>query len=48
MVLLRVAPDGSLSEHALGSVGGWAPRALPLEDGRVALVGDQVRIVDLR
>ena len=47
MVLLRVAPDGSLSEHELGSVGGWAPRALPLEDGRVALVGDQVRIVDL-
>ena len=35
MVLLRVAPDGSLSEH--GSVGRrLGPRALPLEDGRTA------------
>jgi len=44
---LRVAADGSLSTHELGSVGGWGARALPLADGRVGLVGDQVRIVDL-
>jgi uncharacterized secreted protein with C-terminal beta-propeller domain len=46
MVLLRVLPDGSLSTRELGSVGGWGSRALPLPDGRVALVGHQVRIVD--
>ena len=48
MVLMRVAGDGSLSTHELGSVGGWGARALPLADGRVALVGNQVRIVDVR
>ncbi len=47
MVLLRVAADGSVSSHDLGSVGGWSARALPLADGRVALVGDRVRVVDL-
>ncbi|WP_027859977.1 beta-propeller domain-containing protein [Marmoricola sp. URHB0036] len=47
MVVLRVGADGSLSTHELGSVGGWGARALPLADGRVALVGDRVRIVDL-
>ena len=45
MVLLRVAADGSVSAHGLGSVGGWDSRALPLGDGRVALVGNSVRIV---
>jgi uncharacterized secreted protein with C-terminal beta-propeller domain len=47
MVELRVGADGSLSTHELGSVGGWGARALPLADGRIALVGDRVRIVDL-
>jgi len=47
MVLLRVADDGSLTASDLGSVGGWGSRALPLDDGRVALVGNEVRIVDV-
>jgi uncharacterized secreted protein with C-terminal beta-propeller domain len=47
MVLLRVAPDGSLTSRSLGSVGGWDSRALPLPDGRVALAGTQVRIISV-
>jgi hypothetical protein len=47
MVLLRVAADGSVSTHELGSVGGWGSRALPLDDGRVALVGSRVALVDV-
>ena len=47
MVLLHVAPDGSLTSRELPSVGGWGSRALPIEGGRVALVGNQVRIVSL-
>ena len=46
-VAARRCADGSLSTRDLGSVGGWDSRALPLDDGRVALVGDQVRIVDV-
>ncbi|MET0837584.1 MAG: beta-propeller domain-containing protein [Marmoricola sp.] len=45
-VLLRVSPDGSLTSEDLPSVGEWGTRALPLPDGRVALAGDRVRIVD--
>jgi uncharacterized secreted protein with C-terminal beta-propeller domain len=48
LVLLRVSPAGQLSTEELPSPGGWQPRALPLEDGRVALVGEQVRVIDLR
>ena len=40
----RVADRAATSARSAGG----APAALPLEDGRVALVGDQVRIVDLR
>jgi uncharacterized secreted protein with C-terminal beta-propeller domain len=47
MVLLRVGADGSLVSHDLGSVGGWGSRALPLADGRFALVGDRVQIVEV-
>jgi uncharacterized secreted protein with C-terminal beta-propeller domain len=47
MVLLRVTPTGEVSTRQLPSPGGWQARALPLEDGRVALVGSTVRIVDL-
>jgi hypothetical protein len=45
-VLLRLSPTGELSSHDLPSPGGWAQRALPLEDGRVALVGETVKLVD--
>ncbi len=47
LVLLRVAPSGAISTEDLPSPGGWQPRALPLPDGRVALVGSTVRIIDL-
>ena len=47
LLLLRVGSDGSLSARELPEVGGYAQRALPLEDGRVALVGDQVRLVEV-
>lgn len=47
MLLLRVQPDGSLLTREITGPGGGAPRALPLQDGRVALVGDDVRLVDL-
>ena len=47
MLVLRVQPDGSLLTREIAGPGGWAPRALPLDDGRVALVGDDVRLVDL-
>ncbi len=46
-VLLRLSPTGELSSHDLPSPGGWAQRALPLEDGRVALVGETVKIVSV-
>lgn len=45
MVLLRVAPSGAISTEDLPSPGGWQPRALPLPDGRVALVGAEIRLV---
>ena len=46
-VLLHVAADGSVTTRDLGSDGEWGQRALPLEDGRVALVGSTVRLVDV-
>ena len=46
-VLLRVADDGSLTGEDLPSVGEWGTRALPLPDRRVALAGDQLRIIDV-
>ena len=46
-VLLRVSPTGELSSRDLPSPGGWDQRALPLEDGRVALVGETVEIVSV-
>lgn len=46
-VLLRVGPGGSLSTGDLPAVGGWGQRALPLDDGRVALVGDRVRLLEV-
>jgi uncharacterized secreted protein with C-terminal beta-propeller domain len=45
-VLLHVSHDGSVSSRELPSVGGWGQRALPLDDDRVALVGDTVRVID--
>jgi len=47
MVLLRVSPSGGLSTELLPSPGGSEQRGLPLGDGRVALVGDEVRLVTL-
>jgi hypothetical protein len=47
LVLLRVAPSGGISAEDLPSPGGWQQRALPLPDGRVALVGSAVRIVEV-
>ncbi len=44
-VMLRVAPDGGLTENSLPEVGGESLRALPLPGGRVALVGDRVEVV---
>ncbi len=42
MVALHVDANGSISAHDLRGAGGWSQRALPLDDGRVALVGDRV------
>ena len=47
MVLLRVAPSGSVSTEELPSPGGYQQRALPLDSGRVALVGERVEIVSV-
>jgi hypothetical protein len=47
MVLLRVSPAGELSTEELPSPGGWEQRALPLADGRVALTGSTVTLVDV-
>ena len=50
-VALRVAADGSLSETGswvTRGYGGEDVRALPLGGSRVALVGDVVRVVDVR
>lgn len=46
-VLLRVAPDGTLTAQKLPPVGDWGSRALPLPDGRVALAGDRIEIVEV-
>jgi hypothetical protein len=48
MVLLRVSPTGEVSTEQLPSPGGWQPRALPLDSGRVALVGTTVKIVSIK
>lgn len=45
VVLLRVSATGALTREDLPSPGGWQPRALPLQDGRVALVGQRVLLV---
>ncbi len=42
---IHVGPDGRLTTSELPSAGGWAQRALPLDDGRLALVGDRVELV---
>jgi len=47
MVLLRVSPSGELSTERLPSPGGWEQRSLPLDDGRVALVGSEVTLVTI-
>jgi uncharacterized secreted protein with C-terminal beta-propeller domain len=47
LVALRVSEDGSITADHLQGAGGWAQRALPLDDGRVALVGSRVVIMAL-
>ena len=44
---LDISSDGRISRRELPLVGGWQQRALPLGDGRVALVGDRVALVDV-
>ena len=48
LVALRIGPAGELTRAGswpLGRSGAWSARALPLTDGRVALVHHSVRIV---
>ena len=47
MVLLRVSPSGRAVHRGAPSPGGWEQRALPLADGRVALTGSTVTLVDV-
>ena len=47
MVLLRVSPSGELSAKELPAPGGFEQRSLPLDNGRVALTGSTVTIVDI-
>ena len=47
MILLRVSPSGALSTEQLPSPGGYEQRSLPLDDGRVALTGSTVTLVDV-
>ena len=44
-VALEVDGDGTVRTRDLPSVGGWEQRALPLPDGRVALVGNSVVVI---
>ena len=46
-LLLRVSPSGALSTEELPGTGGWTRRALPLPDGRVALTGRTLRLVEV-
>jgi uncharacterized secreted protein with C-terminal beta-propeller domain len=47
MILLRVSPSGELTTEQLPSPGGYEQRSLPLDNGRVALTGSTVRIVEV-
>jgi hypothetical protein len=44
--LLRVGPTGGLTDRVVATTGGGPFRALPLVDGRVALVDARVRVLD--
>ncbi len=48
MILLRVSPSGELTTEQLPSPGGYEQRSLPLADGRVALTGSNVTIIEVR
>jgi len=47
LVALHVSPSGALDAHDVATAVGWNARTLPLDDGRVALVDDGLRILDL-
>jgi uncharacterized secreted protein with C-terminal beta-propeller domain len=47
LVALSVSPSGALDAHDVATHVGWNARTLPLDDGRVALVDEGLRILDL-
>jgi uncharacterized secreted protein with C-terminal beta-propeller domain len=48
LVALHVGDDGTLQIDELASHVGWGARTLPLDDGRVALVDENLRVLDVR
>ena len=47
LVAVEVADDGALQAHDLATDVGWNARTLPLDDGRVALVDEDLRVLDV-
>jgi len=47
LVALHVTPSGALEARDLATDVGWNARTLPLDDGRVALVDENLRILDV-
>lgn len=47
LVALRVSDSGALDARDLATDVGWNARTLPLDDGRVALVDEELRVLDL-
>jgi hypothetical protein len=47
LVALDVGADGALRARDLATDVGWNARTLPLDDGRVALVDEQLRVLDV-
>jgi hypothetical protein len=47
LVALHVSEDGTLHARDLATDVGWNARTLPLDDGRVALVDEHLRVLDL-
>lgn len=47
LVALRVSESGALDARDLATDVGWNARTLPLDDGRVALVDEELRVLDL-
>ena len=47
LVAVEVADDGALQAHDLATDVGWNARTLPLDDGRIALVDESLRLLDV-